>query len=259
MCAVLQGVELGHRTLTIHDSTPIPREAYGRNLPSTQYRTVGTVGDGACAIHSVFGLVCPMARELYMQGARKFAQESMRQLPAEGAVQEQAIELFKHIRSSIWYELALPNLSREHETTESRCFWKTLKTNAPGIESATREHYRQRQHAGLARAEIQRIAIQSGCDFFKPEFEAICVRSIAVKLGYIPGTLRIECRCDADNGTSAAKVIAYQSEVEELADFPGLMSAESDGYVKGTRSEFPVDGPACMYSAFLTAETSLTR
>ena len=83
-------------------------------------RPIVTNGDGACAIHSVFGR--PGAnRELFASRARILAAfllgDSLERLWEDGAAQQHVAE----IEASLWYEFALPYL-RGSPSSEGQCF-----------------------------------------------------------------------------------------------------------------------------------------
>ena len=97
-----------------------------------KFRAVRTCGDGACALHAVFGtatgdgvLAAPNAREL-----------AVRLLgPSEKALQDAEVPTAEltSVKSSLWGEFAVPAIQGENASVEAAHFWAALQLRLPRL------------------------------------------------------------------------------------------------------------------------------
>ena len=229
------------RLLAIHWSADdaVPEEI--RQSISTTQHAVSTNGNGACAIHSVFGR--PSAgRQFFCSDARELATYFLRMLPEAASSDEAAANALNSIYTSFWNEFTKPVLD-DVPSNEGRLFWEALEHVSPEVAMDARRCVQLSQEddrrAESARAQIL-IASRS---FFTAENEHGFIRSVAVEIGYISATTQVSL---GNNGQLVVRGDAQGVAVEE-----GLQSASTeDGYVRGLkRVRFPPDGPSCKYSA----------
>ena len=82
-----------------------------RQMLNGPVRAVVTNGNGACAIHSVFGR--PSARkELFLSEARDLAVRFLTALPAAAAGEPVAARALEAIHTSLWDEFSVPFLRK---------------------------------------------------------------------------------------------------------------------------------------------------
>ena len=112
-----------------------------RKLNGMLHEKIDTDGDGACALHSVFG--CPTLRppsgrrKLFVTDARAKAVSTLGSTAAEFRRRLRADHLYESIESSLWSDLLLPILYRQlkqktdlEERTQGRILWSHVKEDA---------------------------------------------------------------------------------------------------------------------------------
>ena len=137
-----------------------------------QFRAVVTNGDGACALHSVFG--APRARELFMIGARDWAVQCLSTLPGATATDATATRALVSIHTSLWSDLAQPVL-RGRSTVEGGIFWRALATTAPSLAEEARRFY-AREHVAVSQQAACKVeAMHAARRFFTTAREEACI------------------------------------------------------------------------------------
>ena len=124
----------------------------------TQFMSIRTNGDGACALHSAFGELG--ARELFCPNARQRAVRVLRpHLLAEGAgLPTQCV------RASIWSELARPAASfalnsGEEPSSESELFWELASPELRRqAEAQVLAQEAAAEHARATRSTLRQLA-----------------------------------------------------------------------------------------------------
>ena len=234
-------VKVKAQQLTIQwaDEDAVPNDIRD-SLPMLQ-QAVETNGNGACAIHSVFGRPSA-ARELFYPDARELAIQCLRGLP-EAAVSEEAFaNALNSIYTSLWNEFAKPVLNNA-STVEGRLFWAALERIAPevAVEAKCRVDL-GREAEAQAESARERMLVASR-SFFTVTNEENLIRPVAVQLGYLNARTKVSVGSQGQ--------ILMKTDPGAFGTEEGLQSAKTeDGYVRGLkRVKFPCDGPSCRYSA----------
>ena len=220
-------------------SDPVPQEM--RQSLAEPYHAVETNGDGACALHSVFGEPSA-AKELFCPRARDIAVQYLSSLPQAAESDETAANLFACIKASFWDEFAKPLLNKL-PTTEGRLFWKALEQLEPELAMDARHHAQvSHEHAIKADAAKKRM-LRASHLFFTAENEQALIKPVAILLGYINAGTHVNIK---ENGQYRVR-----ADPDSVSEEEGSQSAMTqDGFVRGfKRMPFPHDGPSCKYSA----------
>ena len=204
------------------------------------YQAVETNGDGACAIHSVFGRPGPN-KELFASGARDLAVHFLRMLPEAAVNNEAAAQALISIHTSFWNEFAQP-LLRNEASDEGRLFWKALLLTSPGLAAEARQCAQISMDSNRIANNAKQEALSAARRFFVVANEETCIRSIAIQSGYLDATTQVEIGSNGQVSVNTA--LEYASLCE------GMQSArDNNGFVRGTRVLFPRGGPECKYAA----------
>ena len=201
---------------------------------------VRTKGDGACAIHSIFGtpgsnqeLLAPRARML----ASDLLGESWPNLLSDGAAQQHVTA----IQVSLWHEFVLPYL-RGSPSVEGKCFWNALERKFPELAQEAKLTYAADESQVRLFDAKRAQALTSSRAFFHPDVEALYIRPLAIQCGYIPANVDVRAlsqeeveRCREDENNAHCRSF--------------LECVDDGGYVRGTRLPFPQHGPCCKYAA----------
>ena len=229
------------RSLAIHWSADdaVPEEI--RQSVSDTHHAVATNGNGACAIHSVFGRPST-ARELFCPGARELATHFLRMLPEAARSDEAAAHALNSIYTSFWNEFTKPVLNNV-PSDEGRLFWDALARVAPEVAMEARRCVELGRDADRRAESAREQVLIASRRFFTAANEHAFIRSVAVEMGYISATTQVTVE---NNGQ-----LLVRDNAGSVAVVEGLQSASTeDGYVKGAkRVLFPHDGPNCKYSA----------
>ena len=229
------------RSLAIHWSADdaVPEEI--RQSVSDTHHAVATNGNGACAIHSVFGRPST-ARELFCPGARELATHFLRMLPEAAKSDEAAAHALNSIYTSFWNEFTKPVLNNV-PSDEGRLFWDALARVAPEVAMEARRCVELGRNADRRAESAREQVLIASRRFFTAANEHAFIRSVAVEMGYISATTQVTVE---NNGQ-----LLVRGDAGSVAVVEGLQSASTeDGYVKGAkRVLFPHDGPNCKYSA----------
>ena len=202
---------------------------------------VETNGNGACAVHSVFGR--PGAdSKLFAFGARHLACRFLSMLPEAATTDHLAARALDSISTSLWDEFAKPFLSNQ-ASVEGRLFWKALETDAPELAVEARQRFQVSLVMNRDSERAKREALLAARRFFTVANEEMCIRPLAVRLGYLGAATRV------DRGSHGQLQVTCVHDPTGQKE--GMCSArDEDGYVRGTkRVPYPVDGPDCKYSA----------
>ena len=204
---------------------------------------VETCGDGACALHSVFGH--PDAnRGLFATRARFVAKELMGPTMVEASKKGGRCDVAA-IGASFWGDFIRPYFDKAGGA-EARIFVKSLATHSPELWSEVMKSWQlEREHSrniGLARAKRR----EESRSFFSKENEALLVRPVAMRLGYLPSLkdVLVMARDELDQ-TITQQGEASSSFLHEayVIDNKGVRR------VRGTQKTFPDSGPSCKYTA----------
>ena len=229
------------RSLAIHWSADdaVPEEI--RQSVSDTHHAVATNGNGACAIHSVFGRPSK-ARELFCPGARELATHFLRMLPEAARSDEAAAHALNSIYTSFWNEFTKPVLNNV-PSDEARLFWDALVRVAPEVAKEAKRCVELGRDADRRAESAREQVLIASRRFFTAANEHAFIRSVAVEMGYISATTQVTVE---NNGQ-----LLVRGDAGSVAVVEGLQSASTeDGYVKGAkRVLFPHDGPNCKYSA----------
>ena len=140
----------------LHTSDDLPADAAG--WAGQSLRSVRTLGDGACALHAVFGemnedgyLECPQPRELALH-----ALDAVLQGEDAHAVR---------LRKNLWRELACPAICSSNASPEARLFWQVFVEKHP--EAAILAQEAAGREADLALQASKRLeALTEACRSF---------------------------------------------------------------------------------------------
>ena len=94
-------------------------------------RAARTNGNGACALHSVFGRPSP-ARELFTPMARDIAVAALKQLPVVASEHVRAQIALQSIHSMLWTDFIVAHW-KQQPTMESTAFWSALDRMSPDL------------------------------------------------------------------------------------------------------------------------------
>ena len=206
-------------------------------------QSVKTNGDGACSIHSVFGV--PTIRgELYCDAARSLGRQLLSGSPDDLVYAGAAPEHVRAICTSLWSEFTLPVL-RGVPTTEGTFFWESLQEKNPALAVEAQAVFAATQEKRRLHECAKNASIIASRDFFCVEIEENLIRPLAVSRGMLPPDVNPQ-------GMGADGLARICTENPEACEF--LMPARGeDGFIVGTRSIFPPGGPSCKYLALFDA------
>ncbi|OLQ05533.1 60S ribosomal protein L15 [Symbiodinium microadriaticum] len=189
----------------LHTSDDLPADAAG--WAGHSLRSVRTLGDGACALHAVFGemnedgyLECPQPRELALH-----ALDAVLQGEDAHAVR---------LRKNLWRELACPAICSSNASPEARLFWQVFVEKHP--EAATLAQEAAGREADLALQASKRLeALTEACRSFFLGSSWDCVQQFCSTIGYM----------------------------DQEANQPCFEVRQGRSIVKGTQLELPSEGP----------------
>lgn len=119
-----------------------------RALCSGAMHALDTVGDGACALHAVFGK--PTASDgLYLANAREFAARLLRPSPDELLRRGAPHFCVDAVKNSLWHEFALPSF-RQITSAEIDCFVEAMEETLPALAREVKEMHDARLLADFA-------------------------------------------------------------------------------------------------------------
>ena len=220
---VVKGRVLTMRLQVSDHMPPLHRE----KLSDASYRSLKTNGDGACAMHSIWGRP-NLHKELELPGARDKAVNAIRALPARAEECSVCLRYLEIIRGSLYNEF-VRKYFEGNKSVERRIFWSSMEELCPVLAKETRQFYQQCvvREARQVAAKVE--ALSASREFFVLSQEQAVVRPLAVRLGFVPAGAGLEGNPDEWEGFGSA--------------------ASVDGFVRGTRQRFPPDGPASKYAA----------
>ena len=189
----------------LHTSDDLPADAAG--WAGQSLRSVRTLGDGACALHAVFGemnedgyLECPQPRELALH-----ALDTVLQGEDAHAVR---------LRKNLWRELACPAICSSNASPEARLFWQVFVEKHP--EAAILAQEAAGREADLALQASKRLeALTEACRSFFLGSSWDCVQQFCSTIGYM----------------------------DQEANQPCFEVRQGRSIVKGTQLELPSEGP----------------
>ncbi len=121
---------------------------------------LATNGNGACAMHSVFGFPS-VTQEFFAGQARERAAHYLSTLVEASRSNAAAAGSLQSIRSSLWNEFVLP-VSINTPTPEANIFWQALGKTASELQAEARRHvYGARLRANTLDETSRRAVIAS--------------------------------------------------------------------------------------------------
>ena len=137
-----------------------------RALDGKLFRILDTVGDGACAIHSVFGVpTADQGQRLFVRAARKKAAATMGTSAAAFRARIRRSNLYDSIASALWRDMLYPVLLQQcgikaagvHIRTQGEILWHWVAQDRAFKEALVR-HVRQ-LHASRSRSDCLRAEV----------------------------------------------------------------------------------------------------
>ena len=200
-----------------------------QQLSGQLFQKIDTDGDGACAIHSVFGAPSiELSNRLFVQNARARAIATLGDTASEFRRRLEGSSFYESICTALWGDLLLPILyASAHEPTplivrsQGKILWNCIERDG-ALSDLLRRHVKteleKRRNADAIKAEA------------KQRFNTLC-------------------RKDYDG--LWAMVTAQMNEAAVVWN-PEAMPVDSNGFVKGTRTKMPSrDPPLTMHEALL--------
>jgi len=243
----VRGSDLKNGILTLMPGTYNAVWPQGNNVPecvrqhmSAELCSVKTNGNGACAIHSIFGRPAALS-ELFLPDARRKATHALCTLPAIADNNETAKDLFISLCANLWVEFAVPHLEGR-PSIETEAFWSSLERQSPGLAVEARKCYIDRPVLERRKNNLKAVAVTASRQFFNAEDECQRVRPLAIKMGFVPASM--------EGHMVDGRVCVSGASLQSDGQWEGLQQARGDdGFIKGTRIVFPFDGPSCKYEA----------
>ena len=156
------------------------------NALGTLFQALRTTGDGACAIHAVWGSSHITGDLTYVASSGDLRSELYTVLPETFAEVRRILEtsqpeLIENIETLLWNELAHPGARRQGDS-EAALFWNTLQHTAPDFATYIQEFLLQKEHdTWQRRRDLDNF--QRACNtFFQQENEETLVRPFLAAL-----------------------------------------------------------------------------
>ena len=224
-------------TLGLQPEDAVPRIIRDQ-LP--QYvRPVTTCGDGACALHAVFGQP-DAGGTLFAPEARTYAKHCMNSVLNSPHMEGDMAIWVRAVSLSLWDEFIVPHLEGL-PSREGEIFWDELSIRNPLFAEKCEAVHAMNKMQGNSMIDARKRLLLASSAFFTREMEEEFVRPLAVQLRYIPEHVN-------PSDVSADEMELLRVHSPHASEFLG--SAKStDGFVCGTRSVFPASGPQCKYAA----------
>jgi hypothetical protein len=154
---------------------------------------VSTFGDGACAVHAVFGT--PTASGgLTKKGARDLVRHllgsSIQSLLDRGAKQEHV----QASQTSFWTELVyLERTASDQKRVqdEPKFFWDSLTHSSKKVAETAKQHFDSKLVSRREAVALKISVLESSRMFFRLELERQVIRQLAVRFGYIPAGMDV--------------------------------------------------------------------
>ena len=155
---------------------------YG-NIGGALHIAANTHGDGACALHAVWGRADPERHmDLFAREVRRAVLEEVPEnaLTICGLLQGQLSDKFQALMDSVWKELVLPAATAvvDEQSWPSREAAIAWVATASHVQEAIIHFAAQRRHEEAALKDF-------AAEFFKPEYEADVIRPLCILLGYL--------------------------------------------------------------------------
>ena len=155
------------------------------------------------------------------------------------------MKIFDSLCANLWVEFAVPYLEGRR-SIEGDAFWSSLERQSPRLAMEARKCHSDRPVLELRKASLKTEAVTASRQFFSAEHELLFVRPLTIKMGFIPAGLEVHI---ADGG-----VCVSGDALQNGSQWEGLQQARGDdGFIRGTRTIFPFDGPSCKYGALFDA------
>ena len=142
-----------------------------------EYCTIPTNGDGACAVHSVFGVPCPARdNKLFVANARGRLVATFGRTAAEFRQRLQNDDLYTSVFSALWKDGLHPILLREcgskahlNISATGEIVWSKVTANA-NIKQRLKKFVEEQVHRGGIDSSYSERAYQSFARICKPEY-----------------------------------------------------------------------------------------
>ena len=198
---------------------------------------VGTNGNGACGMHAVLGYP-DGNRELLLPNAREIAVQALRLIPTM-VLSLASGEHAQAVQVSLWDEFVRPCLEG-NPGPEATMFWSSLNAVCPELAAESQAVHQEAKERSTRFDAAKKDALRASRScFFIPEMEEHYVRRLAVQFDYVPRGMDVFALIRAGQEVSVGGI---RSSFLESAQ-------TEDGFVKGTRTPFPSNGPSCRYLA----------
>ena len=206
-----------------------------------ELRSLRTNGDGACAMHALFGVPCDFSgrQELFLHNARERAVALLGPSLEILAAREDIVGAVRDLKTSLWHEFVVSHLNGA-PSQESTLFWSSMERLVPHMCVEARNVFNENRAITPVYEAQQQAAIHASRQYFHCGFEAMIVRPVAVLLGYIPAGVNV-LSLSEDHREALAEEYTF---LEECFYYRGGRK-----HVRGTQEIFPDDGPTCKYSA----------
>ena len=201
-----------------------------------------TRGDGACGLHAVFGEPSDTG-EFVKTHATEFAASMMSSGIASLSNNDQSKSYADAILESCWSEFVLPFL-REEASHESELFWEALREKDLDLQQECIAFFIEAQTADKRTREARQVLHQASRQFFFESTEQDVVLPVAKWLGLVPDVF------DPTRMSEQGYIGTLLREYPDTSDFLEP-ACSAEGFIKGTREQFPLFGPCCKYQALL--------
>ena len=203
-----------------------------------------TVGDGACALHAVFG--SPDAKgELFRPNARVLAVALLGPSLEKLQVSHPGSMVLGAITASFWDEFVAPVLEGEG-TDEGHLFMHCLQEVAPSVRIEVEQHWSRRRNEDHTSMLAKRRLLVASSLFFASADEETVIRQAGMLLGLIPSCadFRSLSRDELD-----VTIVEHGNCSCEFLGPAFQENSQGNRSVRGTQILFPEDGPKSKYDA----------
>ena len=195
-------------------------------LHSERFGTLNTAGDGACAIHSVFGkpTVFGLSRKLFVENSRKKARITIGESAEVFQERLRSQVLYDSVVSSLWADLLLPVMAEKlslqlqiplHSNASGRILWACICENQE-LKNRLESHLKSVVEMRACSDKLRINAVEA--------FTSVCFHTSAVFLW---------------------RLIEDISRATEWCPLDCPFNEDSKGrrLVKGTQAEMPAEEP----------------
>ena len=159
-------------------------------------RGVITNGNGACAIHAVFGKP-NVAQQVFAWDARDLAVHFLSTLPDAANVSAEVARSCQIIQTSLWNEFAKPHICNTG-STEAKLFWNVLERRDPALAAEAKNTVEAGNMDTHDADKACREAVVCSHTFFTVASEELFVRPLAIRLGYLGADVEVSVDIGVD-------------------------------------------------------------